>query len=107
MLKMSLKNIEIDEIEEKNYDILSDLLMEIAEYYIHDRQDSKKAHFFLKKAKGLIDTKSIEGLRKSIRWSLLSSDFYSYLVGDKDKSQYYIKESQKLKNQLRSIGVEE
>ncbi|MBD3215108.1 MAG: hypothetical protein GF311_21050 [Candidatus Lokiarchaeota archaeon] len=107
MLKMSLKNIEIDDIEEKNYDILSDLLMEIAEYYIHDRQDSKKAHFFLKKAKGLLDTKSIEGLRKSIRWSLLSSDFYSYLVGDKDKSQYYIKESQKLKNQLRSIGVEE
>lgn len=107
MLKMSLKNIEIDEIEEENHNILSDLLMELSEYYIHDRQDTKKAHYFLKRSKDLVDRKSIEGLRKSIRWNLLSSDFYSYLIENKEKAQYHIKESQKLKNQLRTIGIEE
>lgn len=105
MLKMSLKSIEIDEVNEENYNILSELLMEIAEYYIHDRQDSKKAQYFLKKAKNLLERKSIKGLRRSIRWNLLSSDFYSYLRGNKDKAQYHIKESQKLKSQLRAIGI--
>jgi len=107
MLKMSLKNIEIDNIDEDYHELLSDLLLELSEYYIHDRQDTKKAFYFLDKTKNLLNRKTIDGIKRSIRWNLLSSDFYSFLVEKKDKAQYYIKESQKLKNQLRIIGIED
>jgi tetratricopeptide (TPR) repeat protein len=107
LLKMSIKNIDFDSIENQYKNILIDLLLELAEYYIHHRKDSKKAMYFLKKIDKLTRIKTIPGLKKSIQWNLLMTDYYKFLEKDSKKVTYYLKQSRTLKSQLNKIGVKE
>ncbi|TXT57175.1 MAG: Tetratricopeptide repeat protein [Promethearchaeota archaeon] len=106
LLKMSVKNIDFDSIQKKYQNILIDLLLELAEYYIHHRKDSKKAMYFLNKVDKLTKIKTIPGLKKSIRWNLLMTDYYKFLENDSKKVSYYLKQSRILDSQLKKIGVQ-
>ena len=87
--------------------LLIDLVLELAEFYIHHRKDSKKAIYFLNRIENHLSLHEINNIRRSIRWNLLMSDYYNDIERNSQKSQFYIKESQKLKSQLQTIGVED
>jgi hypothetical protein len=77
----------------------------LAEFYIHHRRDSKKALFYLNSLEDHLSPKEINAINRAIRWNSLMSDYYSSLENNRQKAQFYVKESQKLKNQLYTIGV--
>ena len=81
------------------------LMLELSEFYIHYRKDAKKAHSLLKNLENHITLRKISNMKRAIRWNLLMSDLYNNFVVNRDKSQFYLKQSQKLKTQLHTIGV--
>ncbi|TFG30032.1 MAG: hypothetical protein EU532_01765 [Promethearchaeota archaeon] len=103
MLKTAFSEINLGDT--KYQKIITDLLLELSEFYIHYRKDGKKALHYLQTAEKLITKKTIPGLRKSIRWNLLMSDFYKFIVNDSDNASYYVSQSRILKAQLKTIGV--
>ena len=84
-----------------------DYVLELAEFYIHHRRDSKKAFFYLNSLENRLSPKEINIIEKAIRWNFLMSDYSKLILRDNNKSQFYMKESQKLKNQLQKIRVNE
>ncbi len=106
-LKAGLIDLDYTSIDSRSKNIFTNLLMEIAEYYIHDRTDRKKANYYLEGIKKSLIVTTISGIKKSIRWNLLMNDFYKFLMDDQQKAQFYFKKSQELQNQLRIIGLKE
>ncbi|MFX0140019.1 MAG: tol-pal system YbgF family protein, partial [Candidatus Hodarchaeota archaeon] len=82
-----------------------DLILELSEFYIHYRRDSKKALYLLENLENHITLREISNMKRGIRWNLLMSDLYKNSGINQEKSQFYLKQSQKLKNQLQTIGV--
>ena len=107
MLKSGITDLDFNSVDNNSKNILLNLLMEIAEYYIHDRIDRKKADYYLKGIKESLIITTISGIKKSIRWNLLMNDYYKFLMKDNQKAQFYFKKSQDLQNQLRVIGFSE
>ena len=105
ILKSGLNGIEDLEVEEKDMVVLVDLLLELAEFMIYQKKDAKRAMSFLKQLSEMISIKSIEGIHRAIRWNLLMSDFYNFLVKNREKNSLYMKKAQKLKVRLSEIGV--
>ena len=54
-----------------------------------------------------LSPKEITNIERAIRWNLLMSDFSKLILGNNQKSQFYMKETQKLKNQLQKIRINE
>ncbi|MFX1456244.1 MAG: tetratricopeptide repeat protein [Promethearchaeota archaeon] len=104
-LKAGLNINEISFTDNNHQNILIDYILELAEFYIHHRQDTKKALYFLNIVEDQLSPKKINGIKRAIRWNLLMSDYYNSLEIDRQKSQFYVKQSQVLKNQLYTIGV--
>jgi hypothetical protein len=107
MLRTAIDSVGID-FDEKQYEyIFLDLILELIEFYIHHRIDSRKALFLLKKIEKNIslNLKEISGIKRSLRWNLLMCDYYDILAKDSNNSTYYYKQSQILTNQLKKIGV--
>jgi tetratricopeptide (TPR) repeat protein len=107
MLRAAIDSVGID-FDDKFYEnIFIDLILELAEFYIHHRVDSKKAFFLLKNVEKKIsmNLKEISGIKRSIRWNLLLCDYYDIIAKDSNNSAYYYKQSQILSNQLKKIGV--
>ena len=102
-LKLAFSGINLGEMKYQN--LIIDLLLELSEFYIHYRKDTKKAFHFLQTVDKLITKKTIPGLQRAIRWNLLMSDFYKFMVKDSENSSYYVSQSRILKAQLKSIGV--
>jgi tetratricopeptide (TPR) repeat protein len=100
MLKMSIKNIDFDSIEKKNYPLLADLYLELSEYYIFDRKSSKNANYYLSQTKRFLNGKTIGGIKRSVRWNQLISAFFKHLIKNNEKASYYQKESRKFQRQL-------
>ncbi|MHA2038520.1 MAG: tetratricopeptide repeat protein [Promethearchaeota archaeon] len=99
-------NINDINFDNKNHQyVLIDFILELAEFYIHHRRDSKKALFYLNSLEDHLSPKEINAINRAIRWNSLMSDYYSSLENNRQKAQFYVKESQKLKNQLYTIGV--
>ncbi|MHA2393701.1 MAG: tetratricopeptide repeat protein [Promethearchaeota archaeon] len=106
-LKAGLNPSEIN-FDNKSYqNVLIDYILELAEFYIHHRKDSKKAIYFLKNLEDILSPNEINILKRAVRWNLLMSDYYNIIEGNRQKSQFYLKESKKLKNQLQTIGINE
>jgi hypothetical protein len=107
LLKLGLDAVGLDfnEIDAKHHKIIIDIMLELAEFYIHFRKESKRASNLLTKISEQIDIKDIRGMKKAIRWNLLMADFYHYILNERDKYQYYLKESRQLKVKLQSFGV--
>ncbi|TFG05417.1 MAG: hypothetical protein EU539_09325 [Promethearchaeota archaeon] len=101
--KNAFSGMDFGEIENQN--AIIDLLLEVSDIYIHHRKDTKKAFYYLETVEKLISTKSIPAIHRAIRWNLLMSDYYKFLVKDNDNYAYYLSQSRILKAQLKSIGV--
>ena len=84
-----------------------DIILEFSEFYIHYKKDAKKAHSLLKDLENHITLREISNMKRAIRWNLLMSDLYRNYSESRDKAQFYLKQSQKLKTQLHTIGVSE
>lgn len=107
MLRSGIEAVGLDYNEKKNSHILFDLVLELAEFYIHHRVDSKKSLYLMKKIENrlYLNLKKISGIRRAIRWNLLMCDYYDILANDSNNSTHYYKQSQILINQLKKIGV--
>ncbi len=107
MLRTAIDSVGIDFDERQHAYLFLDLILELAEFYIHHRIDSRKALFLLKRIEKniSINLKEISGIKTSIRWNLLMCDYYDLLAKDSNNSAYYYKQSQILTNQLKKIGV--
>ena len=104
-LKAGLDTVELNF---ENKDVLKlqiNLILESSEFYIYYRKDAKKAHSLLKNIENHITLREISNLKRAIRWNLLMSDLYNTFSENREKSQFYLKQSQKLKTQLHTIGV--
>jgi hypothetical protein len=107
LLRSGIEAVGLD-YENKKYDyILINIILELAEFYIHHRVDSRKALYLLKVLETRIgqNIKQIHGIKKAIRWNLLMCDYQDILEKNSEKSTYYYKQSQILINQLKKIGV--
>jgi tetratricopeptide (TPR) repeat protein len=106
-LRAGIDAVGIDYNDKKFAPILYDLVLELAEFYIHHRVDSKKALYLMKSIEQRLSLglKKIPGIRRAIRWNLLMCDYYDLLAHDSDNSTHYYQQSQILINQLKKIGV--
>ncbi len=106
-LRSGIEVVGLDYDEKKNSHILFDLVLELTEFYIHHRVDSKKSLYLMKKIEKRLhlNLKEISGIRRAIRWNLLMCDYYDILANDSNKSTHYYKQSQILINQLKKIGM--
>ena len=105
-LKAGLSNTEIKFNSDTHQGVLIDYILEMAEFYIHHRKDSKKALYFLGSLEHHLSPKEINRIIRAIRWNLLMSDYYNIIEENRQKSQFYFKESKRLKNQLQAIGLD-
>lgn len=107
LLKTGIDSVGINFDEKEFAPILYDLVLELAEFYIHQRVDSKKAIYLMKSIEKRLslNLKKIHGIRRAIRWNLLMCDYYDILARDSDNSTHYYQQSQILINQLKKIGV--
>jgi tetratricopeptide (TPR) repeat protein len=86
--------------------VLADLVLESAEFCIHYRKDAKKAFYLLKSLESSLPIREISNMKRAVRWNLLMSDYYNVFGVDREKSHFYLKQSQKLRNQLQTIGID-
>lgn len=105
LLKVAINDVGFDFSDENYRNILIDLILELSEYKIHYRKDSKKAYYLLNKIQNHISFKEVKDIRRSVRWNLLMSDYYNIIANDSKNAQFYLKQSQKLKAQLKTIGI--
>jgi len=104
-LKAGLDTVEFNFENKEVLKLQINLILELSEFYIHYRKDAKKAHSLLKNIENHITLREISNMKRAIRWNLLMSDLYNTFSENRDKSQFYLKQSQKLKTQLHTIGV--
>jgi len=107
LLRAGIDSVGINFDDKEFVPILHDLVLELAEFYIHHRVDSKKALYLMKsiEKKLSLNLKEIPGIRRAIRWNLLMCDYYDILAKDSNNSTHYYQQSQILINQLKKIGV--
>ncbi|MFX0082961.1 MAG: tol-pal system YbgF family protein [Candidatus Hodarchaeota archaeon] len=106
-LKAGLNNTNFNLNDEQNLNIFIDYVLELGEFYLHHRKDSKKAIYYLSSVENYLSPKEIKGIERTIRWNLLMSDYYKIIERNNVKSQFHINQSRILKNQLQKIGVSE
>ncbi len=104
-LRSGLDTVGLNFNNEEYLKTLIDIVLELSEFYIHYRKDSKKAKYLLKNVENHLSTKEISNIRRSIRWNLLMCDYYNFLEKNSESSKFYLKQSQKLKIQLQTIGI--
>jgi len=104
-LRGGLDNVDLDFENEEILKALTDLILELSEFYIHYKKDGRKAYSLLKNLEKQIRLKEISNMKRAVRWNLLMSDYYIVFGVDREKSHFYLKQSQKIKNQLQTIGV--
>ncbi|MFX1449155.1 MAG: tetratricopeptide repeat protein, partial [Promethearchaeota archaeon] len=82
LLRAGIDAVGIDYNEKEFAPILYDLVLELAEFYIHHRVDSKKALYLMKSIEKRLslELKIIPGIRRAIRWNLLMCDYYDILA---------------------------
>jgi len=103
LFKTAVSGNEINDTQYQN--IILDLLLEIGEFHIHYRKDTKKAFYNLELASKFLSKKTLSGLKRSLRWTLLMGDFYKIMINDSEKSSYYLGQSRIIRSQLNTIGV--
>jgi hypothetical protein len=107
LLRAGIESVGLDYDDKKYEYVLISIVLELIEFYIHHRVDSKKALYLLKTIETRVsqNIKNIHGIKKAIRWNLLMCDYQDILEKNSEKSTYYYKQSQILINQLKKIGV--
>ena len=107
LLRAGIESVGLNFDDKEFSPILHDLVLDLAEFYIHHRVDSKRALYLMNsiEKKLALNLKEISGIRRAMRWNLLMCDFYDILAKDSSKSTHYFQQSQILVNQLKKIGV--
>jgi len=107
LLKSGIDAVGIEFNEKANMNPFFDLVLELAEFYIHQRTDSRKSLYLLKKIEDRvsINVKKISGIRRAIRWNLLMSDYFDSIIKNSKNSSYYYKQAQIFINQLKKLGI--
>jgi hypothetical protein len=105
ILKMAFDGMQTQ--EEKNRNLIIDLLLEFSEIYVYYRKDIKKAFYYLETTNKLISKKTIAEIYRSVRWNLLMSDYYKFLDRNNENSAYYLSQSRILKAQLNNFGIKD
>ncbi len=105
-LKAGFDTVGLDFENEKIIKVLIDLMLELSEFYIHHKKDARRAYYLLNNLENQIRLREISNMKRGIRWNLLMVDFYNTFELNREKSQFYLKQSQKLRNQLKTIGIE-
>lgn len=107
LLKAGIDAVGIDYDNRKYQLTFFDLVLELAEFYVHQRIDSRKALFLLKSLENRVplNMKEISGIKRGIRWNLLMSDYFDLIVKNNKNASYYYKQGQILINQLKKIGA--
>ncbi|MHA1240084.1 MAG: tetratricopeptide repeat protein, partial [Promethearchaeota archaeon] len=82
LLKAGIDSVGINFDDKEFAPFLHDMVLELAEFYIHHRVDSKKALYLMKniEKKLSLNLKEISGIRRAIRWNLLMCDYYDILA---------------------------
>ena len=106
-LRIGVNTVGLDFTNRDYYKTLIDIILELSEFYIHYRKDGKKAMYLLNSVENNLNLKDISSIRRAIRWNLLMSDYFNTFQVNREKTQIYLKQSQKLKKQLQTIGVSE
>jgi tetratricopeptide (TPR) repeat protein len=108
-LKFLRAGLEIDDnLEYTNAQISkikTDIILELAEFYLHYKKSPKRALYLLETVEKQLPMKEISNLKRGIRCNLLLSDYYNMYDLNREKSQYYLNQSKKLKSQLQIIGI--
>ena len=109
LLKIGLDaaGTDFEQVDAKFHNTLIDLILELAEFYIHFRKDSKKAIYLLEAIKEYLNIKEIPGMYRTIRWNLLMADFHKFLINNPEKYRYFLSQSRSLKQKLQSFGIRE
>ena len=107
LLKSGIDTVGIEFNEKVNMNPFFDLVLELAEFYIHQRVDSRKSLYLLKKIEDRISSnvKKISGIRRAIRWNFLMNDYFDSIVKNSKNSTYYFKQAQIFINQLKKLGI--
>ncbi|MFX0075677.1 MAG: tetratricopeptide repeat protein [Candidatus Hermodarchaeota archaeon] len=104
-LKGGIDNVDLDFDNEEMVKPLTDLILELSEFYIHYKKDGRKSYTLLKNLEKEIRLKEISNMKRAVRWNLLMSDYYISFEVNREKSHFYLKQSQKIKKQLETIGI--
>jgi len=104
-LKRAIEAIDLDFDNEEILKGLIDLFLELSEFYIYYKKDGRRAYSLLQTLETNIRLKEISNMKRAVHWNLLMSDYYNIFEVDREKSQFYLKQSQKIKNQLQTIGI--
>lgn len=107
LLKSGIDAVGIDFDEKIHLNTFIDLALELAEFYVHQRVDSRKSLYLLKKIEDRVasNVKEISGIRRAIRWNLLMSDYFTHIVKNDRNSSYYYKQAQIFIHQLKELGI--
>ncbi|MFW9902566.1 MAG: tol-pal system YbgF family protein [Candidatus Thorarchaeota archaeon] len=105
-LKAGFDTVGLNFENEKIIKILTDIMLELSEFYIHYKKDSRRAYYLLSNLENHIRLREISNMKRGIRWNLLMVDYYNEFELNREKSQFYLKQSQKLRNQLKTIGID-
>ncbi|MFW9826184.1 MAG: tetratricopeptide repeat protein [Candidatus Thorarchaeota archaeon] len=96
---------DLESADMSNFKIKTDLTLELSEFFLHYKKDGKKALHLLQRLEQQLPMKEISNIKRGVRCNLLLSDYYNMYALDREKSEFYLKQSQKLKKQLQTIGI--
>ncbi len=85
--------------------ITIDLMLELSEFFIHFRKDTKKSIYYLESIGKILSKNNISGIKRALQWNLLMIDLYKFNIKDNQKATYYLEQSNILRRQLKTIGV--
>lgn len=106
LLKMGLNSLE--ELEDKGVLFQKEqveIWLELADIHTNLRKNRNKAFFYLERAGNRLSSKSIQEIQVTIRWNTLMNVFFTNLEKDREQGKFYLEKAEKLKGQLRQIGV--
>ena len=108
---IKLLTVGLDLFDEENQSLYHNLylqyLLELADIYIYSRKSKNKSSYYLQLAEENMNTKTISGMHYAMRWNVLMSNYFKFIMKDHDNYEYYSKQSQNLISQLQKIGVKD
>ncbi len=108
---IKLLTLGLNLFDEENHSIYHNLylqyLLELADIYIYFRKNKNKSSHYLQLGEEHMDTKTISGILYAMRWNVLMSNYFKFIMKDHENYEYYSKQSQDLISHLQKIGVKD
>lgn len=108
---IKLLTVGLNLFDEENQSLYNNLyiqyLLEIADIYIYTRKSKNKSSHYLQLGEEHMNTKTLSGMLHAMRWNVLMSNYFKFIMKDHDNYEYYSKQSQNLLSNLQKIGVKD